>query len=179
MLGRRLKTPEPMPLTHRPVAPGDHVFLVDGSSFVFRAYFQSIRQDQKLQRAARSAACRRGAAVLASSCFRFIREGAAGGDAHPSRHHLPINPKTRSARRFTPPTRAIATSRRTTLSRSFPLMRRGGARLRPHPHRAGPLRGRRPHRHLRQTSVRARRRRAHRLRRQRLDATHRPACVDV
>ena len=26
---------------------GDHVFLVDGSSFVFRAYFQSIRQDAK------------------------------------------------------------------------------------------------------------------------------------
>src|SRR5258708_17551084 len=32
---------------HRPVGPGDHVFLVDGSSFVFRAYYQSIRQDQK------------------------------------------------------------------------------------------------------------------------------------
>src|ERR1700693_5871737 len=31
----------------RPVGPGAHVFLVDGSSFVFRAYFQSIRQDQK------------------------------------------------------------------------------------------------------------------------------------
>ena len=32
---------------HRPVGPGDHVFLIDGSSFVFRAYYQSIRQDQK------------------------------------------------------------------------------------------------------------------------------------
>ena len=32
---------------HRPVGPGDHVFLVDGSSFIFRAYYQSIRQDQK------------------------------------------------------------------------------------------------------------------------------------
>ena len=31
----------------RPVGPGDHVFLVDGSSFVFRAYFQSINQDAK------------------------------------------------------------------------------------------------------------------------------------
>ncbi len=36
-----------MTLTHEPVGPGDHVFLVDGSSFVFRAYFQSIRQDAK------------------------------------------------------------------------------------------------------------------------------------
>ena len=33
--------------SYRPVGPGDHVFLVDGSSFVFRAYFQSIRQDPK------------------------------------------------------------------------------------------------------------------------------------
>src|SRR5947209_18902191 len=33
--------------THRPVEKGDHVFLVDGSSFVFRAYFQSIRHDPK------------------------------------------------------------------------------------------------------------------------------------
>ena len=36
-----------MTLVHRPVQAGDHVFLVDGSSFVFRAYFQSIRQDPK------------------------------------------------------------------------------------------------------------------------------------
>src|ERR1700685_680503 len=36
-----------MTQSHRPVGPGDHIFLVDGSSFVFRAYFQSIRQDQK------------------------------------------------------------------------------------------------------------------------------------
>ena len=36
------------PMTQpRPVQAGDHVFLVDGSSFVFRAYFQSIRQDAK------------------------------------------------------------------------------------------------------------------------------------
>ena len=31
----------------RPVAAGDHVFLVDGSSFIFRAYFQSRNQDSK------------------------------------------------------------------------------------------------------------------------------------
>jgi DNA polymerase-1 len=30
-----------------PLKPGDHVFLIDGSSFVFRAYFQSINQDRK------------------------------------------------------------------------------------------------------------------------------------
>ena len=32
----------------RPLAPGDHVFLVDGSNFIFRAYFQSIRQDAEI-----------------------------------------------------------------------------------------------------------------------------------
>jgi DNA polymerase-1 len=31
----------------RPLKPGDHVFLVDGSSYIFRAYFQSMNQDRK------------------------------------------------------------------------------------------------------------------------------------
>src|SRR5215204_4518092 len=31
----------------RPVSAGDHVFLVDGSSFIFRAYFQSMNQPEK------------------------------------------------------------------------------------------------------------------------------------
>ena len=31
----------------RPVTRGDHVFLVDGSSFIFRAYFQSMNQDAR------------------------------------------------------------------------------------------------------------------------------------
>ena len=34
-----------MNATQKPLGPGSRVFLVDGSSFVFRAYFQSIRQD--------------------------------------------------------------------------------------------------------------------------------------
>ena len=36
-----------MTSTRNPVGPGSHVFLVDGSSFVFRAYFQSVNQDSK------------------------------------------------------------------------------------------------------------------------------------
>ena len=36
-----------MTASSRPVAKGDHVFLVDGSSFIFRAYFQSMNQDSK------------------------------------------------------------------------------------------------------------------------------------
>ena len=67
-----------MPSASRPVKAGDHVFLVDGSSFVFRAYFQSIRQDQKYNyRAQTSLPDRRGAAVLrqrfCSSSARMAR----------------------------------------------------------------------------------------------------------
>ncbi len=66
-----------MPLSHRPVGAGDHVFLVDGSSFVFRAYFQSIRQDPKYNY--RSDQLPTGAVRLfCVKLFQFIREGAAG-----------------------------------------------------------------------------------------------------
>src|SRR5580658_8988115 len=60
-----------------PVGPGDRVFLVDGSSFVFRAYFQSIRQDQKYNY--RSDRLPVGAVRLfAAKVLQFIRDGAAG-----------------------------------------------------------------------------------------------------
>ena len=66
-----------MPLVSRPIKAGDHVFLVDGSSFVFRAYFQSIRQDAKYNY--RSDRLPTGAVRLfCSKLFQFIREGAAG-----------------------------------------------------------------------------------------------------
>src|SRR5919108_1731791 len=61
----------------RPVRAGHHVFLVDGSSFVFRAYFQSIRQDPKYNY--RSDRLPTGAVRLfCTKLFQFIREGAAG-----------------------------------------------------------------------------------------------------
>ena len=61
----------------RPVQKGDHVFLVDGSSFVFRAYFQSIRQDPKYNY--RSDRLPTGAVRLfCTKLFQFVREGAAG-----------------------------------------------------------------------------------------------------
>jgi DNA polymerase I len=31
----------------QPPKKGDHIFLVDGSSYIFRAYFQSMNQDRK------------------------------------------------------------------------------------------------------------------------------------
>ena len=66
-----------MTQSSRPVGPGDRVFLVDGSSFIFRAYFQSIRQDQKYNY--RSDRLPIGAVRLfATKLFQFVREGAAG-----------------------------------------------------------------------------------------------------
>ncbi|RFB79729.1 DNA polymerase I [Methylovirgula sp. 4M-Z18] len=66
-----------MTQSSHPVKPGDHVFLVDGSSFVFRAYFQSIRQDQKYNY--RSDRLPVGAVRLfATKMLQFVREGAAG-----------------------------------------------------------------------------------------------------
>src|SRR5947209_3315387 len=63
--------------TSRPVAAGDHVFLVDGSSFVYRAYFQSMNQDMKYNH--RSDGLPTGAIRLfATKIYQFIKEGAVG-----------------------------------------------------------------------------------------------------
>src|ERR1700744_16988 len=69
-----------MTQSSRPVGPGDHVFLVDGSSFIFRAYFQSIRQDAKYNY--RADQLPTGAVRLfCNKLFQFVREGAAGVNA--------------------------------------------------------------------------------------------------
>src|SRR5438132_14238531 len=61
----------------RPVGAGDHVFLVDGSSFIFRAYFQSINQLAKYNY--RSDRLPTGAVRLfCTKLFQFVRDGAAG-----------------------------------------------------------------------------------------------------
>jgi DNA polymerase-1 len=59
------------------LGPGSHVFLIDGSSFVFRAYFQSIRQDAKYNY--RSDRLPTGAVRLfCVKLLQFVRDGAAG-----------------------------------------------------------------------------------------------------
>jgi len=76
-LSRRIPYSSCMTQPNRPIGPGDHVFLVDGSSFVFRAYYQSIRQDQKYNYRADRLPI--GAVRLfATKMLQFIREGAAG-----------------------------------------------------------------------------------------------------
>ncbi|QCK85729.1 DNA polymerase I [Phreatobacter aquaticus] len=62
---------------HRPVQKGDRVFLVDASSFVFRAYFQSMNQDRKYN--ARSDGLPTGAVRLfATKVLQFVEDGALG-----------------------------------------------------------------------------------------------------
>jgi DNA polymerase-1 len=57
--------------------PGDHVFLVDGSNFIFRAYFQSMNQDRKYNY--RSDGLPSGAVRLfANKLFQFVRDGVLG-----------------------------------------------------------------------------------------------------
>ncbi|CAN1504223.1 PolA DNA polymerase I - 3'-5' exonuclease and polymerase domains [Rhabdaerophilaceae bacterium] len=64
----------------RAPGPGDHVILVDGSSFIFRAYFQSIRQDPRYNY--RSDKLPNGAVrIFATKLLQFIREGARGKKA--------------------------------------------------------------------------------------------------
>jgi DNA polymerase I len=66
-----------MSVSHRELGPDSRVFLVDGSSFVFRAYFQSIRQDAKYNY--RSDRLPTGAVRLfCAKILQFLRDGAAG-----------------------------------------------------------------------------------------------------
>ncbi len=106
-----------MSLHHDPVKAGDHVFLVDGSSFIFRAYFQSIRQDAKYNY--RSDRLPTGAVRLfCTKLFQFVRDGAAGIKPTHLAHHFRQIGDIRSARRFIRPTRPTAPSRRKISSRS-------------------------------------------------------------
>ena len=62
----------------RPVAAGDHVFLVDGSSFIFRAYFQSMNQDSKYNSRISDGMPTGAVRLFVTKLLQFIREGAAG-----------------------------------------------------------------------------------------------------
>ena len=110
-----------MTQSHRPVGPGDHVFLVDGSSFVFRAYFQSIRQDQKYNY--RSDRLPVGAVRLfAAKVLQFLRDGAAG--IKPTHLAIIFDKSENSFRReLYPPYKAHRPDPPEDLVPQFPLMR--------------------------------------------------------
>ncbi|HZH51942.1 MAG TPA: DNA polymerase I [Microvirga sp.] len=62
----------------RPVQAGDHVFLVDGSSFIFRAYFQSMNQDSKYNSRISDGMPTGAVRLFVSKLLQFVRDGAAG-----------------------------------------------------------------------------------------------------
>ncbi len=105
----------------RPVLAGDHIFLVDGSSFVFRAYFQSIRQDSKYNyRADRlpTGAVR----LFCAKLFQFLREGAAG--IKPTHLAIIFDKSEHSFRKeIYPPYKANRPEPPEDLLPQFPLMR--------------------------------------------------------
>ncbi|RYB03287.1 DNA polymerase I [Lichenibacterium ramalinae] len=62
---------------NRPVAAGDHVFLVDASAFIFRAYYQSINQNDKYNKRSDGLPTG-GVRLFATKLLQFVREGAMG-----------------------------------------------------------------------------------------------------
>ena len=110
-----------MSLLHSPVKAGDHVFLVDGSSFIFRAYFQSIRQDAKYNY--RSDRLPTGAVRLfCTKLFQFVREGAAG--IKPTHLGIIFDKSENSFRKaLYPPYKANRSEPPEDLVPQFPLMR--------------------------------------------------------
>src|ERR1700730_5705272 len=105
----------------RPLQAGDHVFLVDGSSFVFRAYFQSIRQDTKYNY--RSDQLPTGAVRLfCTKLFQFLREGAA--KIKPTHLAIIFDKSEHSFRKeLSPPYKANRSEPPEDLVPQFPLMR--------------------------------------------------------
>ncbi|ACK50356.1 DNA polymerase I [Methylocella silvestris BL2] len=111
----------PTPASQTPVQSGDHVFLVDGSSFVFRAYFQSIRQDAKYNY--RSDGLPTGAVRLfCTKIFQFVREGAAG--VKPTHLAIIFDKSENSFRKeIYPPYKGNRSEPPEDLIPQFPLMR--------------------------------------------------------
>ncbi|MDJ1159535.1 DNA polymerase I [Chelatococcus sp. SYSU_G07232] len=105
----------------RPIQKGDHVFLVDGSSFVFRAYFQSINQDRKYNY--RSDGLPTGAVRLfCTKLFQFVREGAVG--VKPTHLAIIFDKSENSFRKeLYPPYKANRQEPPEDLVPQFPLMR--------------------------------------------------------
>src|SRR4051812_36973139 len=77
LAGRFSQQKRPM-ASSRPVQAGDHIFLVDGSSFIFRTYFQSMNQDQKYNSRSSDGMPTGAVRLFVSKLLQFMRDGAAG-----------------------------------------------------------------------------------------------------
>ena len=123
------------------------------------------------------AADRRGAAVCDQGAAVHPRRGG-GVQADPSRHHFRQDGKLVPTRHLPGLQGSPEGSPRRTAA-AVPADARHRLGLRHGADRAGPLRGRRHHRHLRPPGARGERRRSHRFRRQGPHAARRAGRVDV
>lgn len=71
-------TAETQPQPDKPVGADDRVILVDGSSFIFRAYFQSINQDQKYNTRPSDGLPTGAVRLFCTKIAQFLQDGAAG-----------------------------------------------------------------------------------------------------
>lgn len=119
--GNPSETSAPIAGGSRAPGAGDRVFLVDGSSFVFRAYFQSMNQDRKYNY--RSDGLPTGAVRLfCTKLLQFIREGAAG--LRPTHLAIIFDKSENSFRKeLYPPYKANRPPPPEDLVPQFPLMR--------------------------------------------------------
>ncbi|WP_407518766.1 DNA polymerase I [Methylobacterium oryzisoli] len=62
----------------KPVGPGDQVLLVDGSSFIFRAYFQSINQPERYNFRPSDGLPTGAVRLFCAKIAQFVQDGAAG-----------------------------------------------------------------------------------------------------
>lgn len=110
-----------MSTTAPDLKPGDHLFLVDGSNFIFRAYFQSINQDRKYL--SRSDGLPSGAVRLfATKLFQFVRDGVLG--VKPTHLAIVFDKTENSFRKaLYPPYKGNRSDPPPDLIPQFPLMR--------------------------------------------------------
>ncbi len=106
---------------HRPVQNGDTVFLVDGSNFIFRAFFQSMRQDPKYNY--RTDKLPTGAVRLfCTKLFQIIEKGAMG--IRPTHLAIIFDKSENSFRKeIYPPYKGNRSEPPEDLIPQFPLMR--------------------------------------------------------
>ncbi len=114
-MAARPMTAETQPQPDKPVGADDRVILVDGSSFIFRAYFQSINQDQKYNTRPSDGLPTGAVRLFCTKIAQFLQDGAAGVK-RPISVSSSTSPRARSAKSCFPTTRATAPTRPTTSS---------------------------------------------------------------
>ncbi|MCE4226030.1 DNA polymerase I [Methylobacterium sp. C25] len=115
-------TAEPDQQPQKSVGEGDQVILVDGSSFIFRAYFQSINQDQKYNTRPSDGLPTGAVRLFCTKIAQFLQDGAAG--CKPTHLGIVFDKSEQSFRKeLYPDYKAHRPDAPDDLKRQMPLMR--------------------------------------------------------